>query len=497
MSYLVLARKWRPQKFSEVIGQDTVTLTLQNAFKSGRIAHAYLLTGSRGVGKTTIARILAKCLVCEQSEAVEPCNQCMQCAAITQGNSLDVMEIDGASHTSVDDIRALREGARYLPTSARLKVFIIDEVHMLSTSAFNALLKILEEPPAHVKFIFATTEPHKIPVTILSRCQRFDFGRVASSAIVAYLQKILQAEQISIAEESLYVIAKAAQGGMRDALSLLDQVISFSGGSATHEEVMRILGLTPRALVLNIVQAILQADAQAALLALTEIHANGHDLSLLMEEIATEFRHLVVASVVGAAKAELADLSVDELKAVELCSRQYQPEDLQRLFSMALESINSVAKAYNPLLSTELALIKMAKRPTLHEMQSISDALLRLERLSSHAGPHLDPLPEGEGMGNLVVQPAEGGTQAAKVGISPAANSVSPVANFVIPAPTLNQANKQELDPGLRRDDNKHTKTLKDIDGSWLGFVKAVGQKKHIACFTFGACFFYWNSTEW
>lgn len=435
MSYLVLARKWRPQTFAEVVGQDAVTLTLKNALTSGRIAHAYLLTGSRGVGKTTIARILAKCLVCENRVASEPCNQCSQCLSITNSTSLDVIEIDGASHTSVDDIRTLREGARFLPTSARLKVFIIDEVHMLSTNAFNALLKILEEPPAHVKFIFATTEAHKIPPTILSRCQRFDFGRVSTNAIVEHLQKILVSENITIAESSLRIIAKAAQGGMRDALSLLDQIISFSAHSPSDEEVSTLLGLTPRTLITELLDAILSHDTNKALQFLTNIHQKGHDLALLMEDLATELRHLLIVSVAGTAPNALADLSSDELRTIAEKASSYQTQDLQRLFTWALEGIASVAKAYNPVLSAELVIIKMAHRALLHEMQSIAEAISRLERLENQT----NTLPYKEG--KTTVPPSE-----------PHKNK----------GPTL---------PPLA------AKTLKDIDQTWLSFVKAVSEK--------------------
>lgn len=445
MSYLVLARKWRPQNFSEVIGQETVTLTLKNAFKSGRLAHAYLLTGSRGVGKTTIARILAKSLVCENREDVEPCNICPQCTAVTDGSSLDIIEIDGASHTSVDDIRTLRDGARFLPTSARLKVFIIDEVHMLSTSAFNALLKILEEPPAHVKFIFATTEAQKIPVTILSRCQRFDFGRVPHAAIVAHMQKILSAEKLSVPLPSLDLIAKAAQGGMRDALSLLDQVICFSGGSPTHEDVVRILGFTPRSQVLKIVQAILKAQTQEAIAALTEANSSGHDVSLLMGEITLELRHLLLAKVVGAAKADLAELSADELASIFACAQEYEEADLQRLFALALDSINSVAKASYPILAAELAIIKMARRPALYEMQSINDAICRLEQLQGKIPPA--SFEKGE------------------VKISPPPLPKNPLS-------PLKKVEEVPLPPVKRVE----APTFKDINSSWLEFVGLVGQ---------------------
>ncbi len=229
MSYLVFARKWRPQFFSEVIGQKHVTKTLQNAISSERIGHAFLLTGSRGVGKTSVARILAKALNCKDGPATEPCNDCPACTGITNGSSVDVLEIDGASNTGVDDVRELRENARYLPAQSRRKIYIIDEVHMLSNSAFNALLKTLEEPPTHVVFIFATTEPHKIPETILSRCQRFDFRRIPLQEILNQLKKVVQKEGVQISEQSLLVLCREAEGSMRDAQSLLDQVISFAG----------------------------------------------------------------------------------------------------------------------------------------------------------------------------------------------------------------------------------------------------------------------------
>lgn len=226
MSYLVLARKWRPQTFGDLIGQEHVCRTLQNAIESGRVAHAFLFTGARGVGKTSAARILAKALQCEKGPAAEPCNACPACLEITAGNSVDVFEIDGASNTGVEDIRELRENVKYLPSRCRFKIFIIDEVHMLSTSAFNALLKTLEEPPSHVKFIFATTEPHKVPITILSRCQRFDFKRIPLPKIVDRLRTIVAEEKVAVSEASLTAVARKGDGSMRDSLSTLDQVLA-------------------------------------------------------------------------------------------------------------------------------------------------------------------------------------------------------------------------------------------------------------------------------
>ena len=229
MSYQVSARKWRPQIFEEVVGQEHVTRTLQNAIRSGRIAHAYLFSGERGVGKTTVARVFAKALNCEKGPTVDPCNQCVVCQEITRGMSVDVIEIDGASNTGVDDVRELREAVKYVPVRGKHKVYIIDEVHMLSTSAFNALLKTLEEPPERVAFLFATTELHKIPATILSRCQHFTFKRIPQEAIVQQLQKIAAEEKIRVEDGGFALMARASEGSMRDALSLIDQGAAYGG----------------------------------------------------------------------------------------------------------------------------------------------------------------------------------------------------------------------------------------------------------------------------
>ncbi|HEY7513641.1 MAG TPA: DNA polymerase III subunit gamma/tau, partial [Vicinamibacteria bacterium] len=250
MPYLVLARKWRPQTFDEVVGQGTVTRTLKNALASGRIGHAFLLSGARGVGKTTTARILAKALNCAKGPTADPCGECDSCREITTGTSLDVQEIDGATNNSVDQVRELRESARYNPARDRFRIWIIDEVHMLSTGAFNALLKTLEEPPPRVKFIFATTEYHKLPDTILSRCQQYDFRMIPARDIQAHLRAVAAGEKIKISDEALARIARAAEGSARDALSLFDQVLSFSGEEVRDEDISALLGLIDRELLL-------------------------------------------------------------------------------------------------------------------------------------------------------------------------------------------------------------------------------------------------------
>ncbi|MEJ2068394.1 MAG: DNA polymerase III subunit gamma/tau, partial [Deltaproteobacteria bacterium] len=260
MSYLVIARKYRPKTFDEVVGQGHVSRTLKNAIKIGRIAHAYLFSGPRGVGKTTVARIMAKALNCENGPTPDPCNKCKMCTGINEGSVTDVYEIDGASNTGVDDIRELRDNVRYLPASGRYNIYIIDEVHMLSINAFNALLKILEEPPAHVIFIFATTEPHKIPVTILSRVQRFDFRRLSLAEITGSLSQIAKEEGIKITDGALIIISREAEGSMRDAQSLMDQVVGFAGKEVTEADVREVLGLTDRELLFRMAGALMKKD---------------------------------------------------------------------------------------------------------------------------------------------------------------------------------------------------------------------------------------------
>ncbi len=278
MSYQVIARKYRPQNFEEVVGQSAIVETLKNALSAKRIHHAYLFTGARGIGKTSLARIFAKSLNCEKGPTFTPCNQCNSCKEITQGISLDVQEIDGASNTSVEDVRDLREGLKYMPASGRYKIFIIDEVHMLSTSAFNALLKTLEEPPAHVLFLFATTEVHKIPATILSRCQRFDLRRIPNEEILRQLQYICEQEKVDWNADTLLLIARESQGSLRDSQSLLDQAIAFSNGKLEIGKIASMLGLSDSQSIQEITQAIFEKNTLRAFEIISETYERGHDL---------------------------------------------------------------------------------------------------------------------------------------------------------------------------------------------------------------------------
>ena len=294
MSYEVLARKWRPQQFDQVVGQDHVTQTLRNAVGSDRIAHAYLFVGPRGTGKTSLARIFAKSLNCDEALTVTPCDKCDACREIMGGTNLDVLEIDGASNNSVDQIRELRETVRYAPTRGSFKIYIIDEVHMLSISAFNALLKTLEEPPEHVKFLFATTEPEKIPATILSRCQRFDLRRIPVPLIIERLQVIARAEKVTIDDDGLLAIARASEGGLRDAESALDQLISFRGTTITEEDVLSVFGLVSRAALESLADKVLRGDIRGVIGAVAELDEAGKDLQRAALELLAHFRNLLV-----------------------------------------------------------------------------------------------------------------------------------------------------------------------------------------------------------
>jgi len=300
VSYRVFARKYRPQTFSEVVGQDHITRTLQNAVTSKRLAQAYLFVGPRGIGKTSTARILAKALNCKEGISAEPCGKCDSCLEIAEGRSLDVIEIDGASNNGVENIRDLRESAAYAPASGEFKIYLIDEVHMLSTGAFNALLKTLEEPPPHVKFIFATTEAQKVPATITSRCQRFDLRRIPAGLIQKHLLHIAKCEVIQLDDSAAETLARGADGGLRDAESMLDQMVSFCGTHITQKDVMDVFGFTPLEVVKNLADALFVADFRMALEIIAEQSDAGKDLMRLTAELVAHLRDLLVAQATGA-----------------------------------------------------------------------------------------------------------------------------------------------------------------------------------------------------
>jgi len=378
MSYLVLARKWRPGTFDKMVGQEFISRTLKNAVQTDHVAHAFLFSGSRGVGKTSAARILAKCLNCDKGPSPEPCNDCSSCQEVDEGRSLDVYEIDGASNTSVDDIRELRENIKYLPRPGKRRVYIIDEVHMLSKSAFNALLKTLEEPPDHVVFIFATTEPHKVPETIQSRCQRFDFRRIPRAKILERLQVMAQEEGYEIDERALSAVAKAADGSMRDAQSLLDQIISYCGPSVPDEAVAEILGIAGREYFYRISGAILGQDPRECIEALDEVYRSGYDINQFYQDLVEHFRSLLMARLLPDPSSVL-DMADGEIQELKKQVEQTGPEDLRRLVSILLKAEEDILRSSQPRMGMEITLIKMAHLGRLEPLEKILEKITSFE----------------------------------------------------------------------------------------------------------------------
>ena len=376
-SYLVIARKWRPQVFEELAGQEHVTRTLQNAIAANRLAQAFLFAGPRGVGKTSAARILAKAVNCEHGPTQKPCNQCLSCKEIAEGISIDVQEIDGASNTGVDNVRELRENVRYLPSKSRYKIYIIDEVHMLSTSAFNALLKTLEEPPSHVLFIFATTEPHKIPLTILSRCQRFDFKRIPLAMIFERLREITAAEKVTIDDDALMLICREAEGSMRDAQSLLDQAISYGGEGVKREDVLTLLGIADRKMLFDLSAAIFRKDVRGCLAFVDELYKLGYDLGQFCRDFLHHFRNLLVVKFEGG-QSPVLNVSEHEVKDLSEQAAAVSFEDLHLLFQILMKGEGLVARTPFPKVILEMTLMEMAR---LDSLLPVEEILARVEQL--------------------------------------------------------------------------------------------------------------------
>jgi DNA polymerase-3 subunit gamma/tau len=386
VSYQVLARKWRPQAFDEVAGQSHVTTPLRNAIRSGRVPHALLLTGPRGVGKTTLARILARCLNCEKGPTDTPCGECVPCREIAEGRSTDVQEVDAASRTGVDDVRELIEAIRYAATPGKHRIFVVDEVHMLSTAAFNALLKTLEEPPPRSLFVFATTNPEKIPFTVLSRCQRYDLRRIAGAEIVERLRLIARDEDVEISDRSLLAIAREADGSMRDAQTLLDQIIAFGGGAVDDEQVAQILDLIDRRQLLAILGAAVAGDAAAALAACGQAAASGVDAKRLGENLLQMLRDLVVLRMAPEAEG-LVEGSAEEIAELRELAGRSDEARLRRMFRALLREQEDLAWAPRPFAVLEMALVRLATQPAGDDVGRLLARLDALERRLASGGP--------------------------------------------------------------------------------------------------------------
>ena len=377
MPYTVLARRYRCKTFDEVVGQDAIAQTLKSAIAHDRVAHAYLFCGTRGVGKTTVARILARALNCQDGPTAEPCGTCDICEAIHRGDDVDVLEIDGASNTGVEDVRTLRENAHYRPARARFKIYYIDEVHMLSRNAFNALLKILEEPPSHVKFIFSTTEPERLPATILSRCQRFDFRAVPTDQIADHLTAVCKQEKVKPQPEAVRAIARAGRGSVRDALTLLDQAIAVGGGTVTLDAVRQTVGAVRGEQVLEIIAACVAGDAGTALRRLADLLAAGADLGALLEQLMRQVRDLLVVKTCGE-DAELLDaFGPDRGRLAEVAGPVAVPA-LVACLGYLTEARSRARYAVDPRPVAELAIVRMA---SLAEMEPLPEVVAHLESL--------------------------------------------------------------------------------------------------------------------
>ena len=404
-AYQVLARKYRPETFIDLVGQEAMVRILKNAFEADRIAQAFMMTGIRGTGKTTTARIIAKGMNCigpdgSGKPTTEPCGQCEHCTAIMEGRHVDVMEMDAASNTGVANIREIIDSVHYRAASARYKVYIIDEVHMLSTGAFNALLKTLEEPPAHVKFVFATTEIRKVPVTVLSRCQRFDLRRIEPEVMIALMQKIAGAENALIADDALALIARAAEGSARDATSLLDQAISHGAGETSADQVRAMLGLADRGRVLDLIDMVLRGDAAGALTELSSQYADGADPMAVIRDLA-EITHWVSVVKITPEAAEDPTVSPDERARGLAMAENLPMRVLTRLWQMLLKSLDEVAAAPNAMMAAEMAIIRLTHVADLPSPEEL------VRKLNNATPP--PPTPNGGGNGGGMAPAQSGG----------------------------------------------------------------------------------------
>ncbi len=462
MSYLVLARKWRPQRFDEVVGQGHIVKTLSNAIKNDRVAHAFIFSGVRGVGKTSIARILSKSLNCALGPTLDPCGTCPSCQTVSASQAVDVIEIDGASNNSVEDIRELRETVPYRPQLGKFKIYVIDEVHMLSISAFNALLKTLEEPPPHVKFIFATTEPHKVPVTILSRCQRYDFRRIPTATIIERVATILTEEKIQSEEKALSLIGREAEGSMRDALSILDQVLAAGGDTITADGVADLLGIVDSQVLFDLGNAVLKGDARRSVEIVRQVEVNGYNITTFAKGLLEHLGNLVVAGVCKD-DASVLDLPDQEKKELLEQASSVTIDTLHRLFKHFSEAYESIARSSHPRILLETSLARIAD---LGELVSANDLVERLEALAKKGGS-MPPSGQSKKTVQKNQSPPRTPTpnrnhQAEKQPDSKAGQQSQDVERHVSKPPSL---------------DHVKEKKVFSIDGDWQGIIRALNKQ--------------------
>lgn len=423
MSYLVLARKSRPQSFAEVVGQKAVVKTLQNSIARERIAHAILFSGVRGVGKTTLARLMAKAINCQAAPAQRPCNTCQPCQDIAAGRALDLVEIDGASNRGIQEIRELKENIKFMPAHSAYKVIIIDEVHMLTTEAFNALLKTLEEPPAHVYFMFATTEIHKIPITILSRCQQYELKKISAAELGAHFRNLAEAEGVTIDPAALALIVREAAGSIRDGLSLLDQMFSFGEENISLADVVEVLGLINHQSIMALTRALLQGEKKQVFSCLEEVFAQGANLKRFVEDLLDNFRNLLLCSIRGGT--ELVDIADEELANLQEIAATCTPETVHLKLSLLMEAAEALQYAPQPRLTLEISLLKIIEAsnvtplsallgqlgtilPQLQELDNIQAATVKTERaIPAAPAPEIPPSLEKTEKKTLPKEPGE------------------------------------------------------------------------------------------
>lgn len=476
MSYIALYREWRPKVFSDIIGQEHITKTLKNQISQGRIAHAYLFCGTRGTGKTTTAKVFSKAVNCLEPIDFEPCGKCEACRGIEDGSIMDVYEIDAASNNGVDNIRDLRDDVKYAPSMCKYKVYIIDEVHMLSTAAFNALLKTLEEPPAHVIFILATTEYQKVPATILSRCQRFDFKRIKTSDIVGRLKSIAEVDGIDVEERTLKLIARNSDGALRDALSIFDQCISIGGKKVKYDDVISILGITTDEYLIKIVDAIAEEDAAECISIIDELVINGKDIYQFIKDLTMHFRNILVCSVGGRAE-DILNTSDEMFEELSIQAKKFGADALLRNINILSDAESSAKWAVNQRIILEMAVMKMTKKELRVDVESLQERILNLERIIESGGynPKTSPY-DNKNYGNK-----EKMSVSTKASVDTKDVEKPKKTN----KPPIKEETKEETKEEKVEEKDMGGLSFKDINAKWTEILNTIKSNGHIKLYAF------------